>query len=112
MKVAFKSFLSKEIVHEFLQEYDYEKDDGFETELRGFLYHQNLIYVFILRASDKDLLFNSNRIIHWYRTDWILLDFSLHDNQVNLSSKNLNEIIKIANNITSRFLKLSVYLLA
>lgn len=103
MKVPFKSFLSKEIVHELLQEYDSEKGDGFETELRGFFYHKNRIYVFIRRASDKDLLFNSNRIIHGYRPDWILLDFSLHGNQVNISSKNLNEIIKIANSITSRY---------
>lgn len=103
MKVSFKIFLSKEVVHELLQEYDAEKDDGFETELRGFFYHQDRIYVLIRRASDKDLLFNSNRIIHGYRPDWIIFDFSLHGNQVNLSAKNFNETIKIANSIVSRY---------
>ncbi|APR98640.1 hypothetical protein [Wolbachia endosymbiont of Folsomia candida] len=103
MKIPFKNFLSKEVVHELLQGYDTEKDDGFETELQGFFYHQDRIYVLIRRASDKDLLFNSNRIIHGYRPDWIIFDFSLHGNQVNLSAKNFNESLKIANSITSRY---------
>lgn len=103
MKIPFKNFISKEVTHRLLQEYDAEKDDGFETQLQGFFYHQNRIYVFIRRASDKDLLFNSNRIIHGYRPSWIILDFSLHGNQVNLCAKNFNESLKIANSIASNY---------
>ncbi|BET29058.1 MULTISPECIES: hypothetical protein [Wolbachia] len=103
MKTPFKNFISKEVTYRLLKEYDAEKDDGFETQLQGFFYHQNRIYVFIRRASDKDLLFNSNRIIHGYRPSWIILDFSLHGNQVNLCAKDFNESLKIANSIVSNY---------
>lgn len=103
MKTPFKNFLSKQIVHELLQKYDAEKNDGFETQLQGFFYHHDRIYVFICRAGNKDLLFNSNRIIHGYRPDRIILDFSLHGNQLNLSAKNSDESLKIANSIVSRY---------
>lgn len=103
MKTPFKNFISKEVIHTLLLEYDAEKNDGFETQLQGFFYHQDRIYVFMRRASDKDLLFNANRIIHGYRPDLIAMDFALHGNQVNLYAKDPSESLKIANIIVSHY---------
>jgi hypothetical protein len=101
LKIPFKSFLSKEVVCELLQEYDAKKDDSFETQLQGFFYHQNRIYVFIRRASDIDLLLNSNKIVHGHKPDWMIFDFSLNGTHVNLCAKNTNKAVEIANSIVS-----------
>lgn len=59
--------------------------------------------MFIRRASDSDLILNSNQVVHGYKPDRIILDFSSNANQVNLCTKNIKHGLKIANSIVSQY---------
>lgn len=100
---SFKDFLSKEVLREILTQHDSLANDNFESKFKGFFYYQDRIYLFIRRASDSDLVLSSNQVIHGYKPDWIILDFSLNSNQVNLCTKNLKRGLEIANSIASRY---------
>ncbi|GFR25811.1 putative phage related protein [Trichonephila clavata] len=100
---SFKDFLSDSVLQEILTHHDLSRDDGFTSQFQGFFHHQDRIYLFIRRASDSDLILNSNQVVHGYKPDRIILDFSSNANQVNLCTKNIKHGLKIANSIVSQY---------
>ncbi|WP_237342894.1 hypothetical protein [Wolbachia endosymbiont of Folsomia candida] len=104
--IPFANFLSEEVLQKILKQHDLSADDDFKNKFKGFFYHQNRIYLFIRRASDSDLLLNSNQVIHGYKPDMIILDFTLNANQVNLCTKDIEHGLKIANSIVSQYFEL------
>ncbi|MDN5248197.1 MAG: hypothetical protein QWI36_03620 [Wolbachia endosymbiont of Tyrophagus putrescentiae] len=101
--IPFKDFISQEVIEQILKEDDIKRNDGFENQLQGLFYHQNRLYVLIRRASDIDLLLNSNKVIHGYKPDWMILDFLVSGSQVDLGAKNIDQATEIANSIASRY---------
>lgn len=101
--IQFKDFLSDTVLQQILTQHDLSRNDGFISQFQGFFFHQNSIYLSIRRASDLDLLLNSNQVVHGYKPDWIILDFSSNANQVSLSTKNIKHGLKIANSIVSLY---------
>ncbi|WP_395461639.1 hypothetical protein [Wolbachia endosymbiont (group A) of Therophilus tumidulus] len=100
---SFKDFLSNSVLQEILTHHDLSRDDGFISQFQGFFHHQDRIYLFTRRASDSDLILNSNQVVHGYKPDRIILDFSSNANQVNLCTKNIKHGLKIANSIVSQY---------
>ncbi|MBA8770284.1 hypothetical protein HCR16_04100 [Wolbachia pipientis] len=100
---SFKDFLSDSVLQEILTHHDLSRDDGFTSQFQGFFHHQDRIYLFIRRASDSDLILNSNQVVHGYKPDRIILDFALNANQVNLCTKNVNHGLNIASSIVSQY---------
>ncbi|WP_339048025.1 hypothetical protein [Candidatus Mesenet endosymbiont of Phosphuga atrata] len=100
---TFKDFVSKEKVQQILKQHDLTENDNFESQFQGFFFYQNRIYVFIRRARDLDLILNSNQVVHGYKPDWIIIDFALNANQVNLCTKSINQGLKITNSIVSQY---------
>ncbi|WP_264376971.1 MULTISPECIES: hypothetical protein [unclassified Wolbachia] len=97
----FKDFISEEIIQQILKEDNIKRNDSFENQLQGFFYHQNRLYVLIRKASDIDLLLNSNKVIHGHKAEWMILDFLLNGTQVDLGARNIDQAIEIANSIAS-----------
>lgn len=97
----FKNFISEEIIQQILKEGNIKRNDSFENQLQGFFYHQNRLYVLIRKASDIDLLLNSNKVIHGHKAEWMILDFLLNGTQVDLGARNIDQAIEIANSIAS-----------
>lgn len=100
-----KDFISKETIRQILKEDDDKRNDGFETQLQGLFYHQDRTYILIRRASDIDLVLNSNRVVHGHKPDWVILDFSLSGTQANFGAKNIDQAAEIANSIVSSYFK-------
>ncbi|WP_254229476.1 hypothetical protein [Wolbachia pipientis] len=98
--ISFKNFISEQIIKQILKE---DRSDGCESQLKGLFHHQNRLYVLIRRASDIDLLLNSNKVIHGHKPEWMILDFLVSGNQVNLAAKNIDQASEIANSIASRY---------
>ncbi|WP_339045297.1 hypothetical protein [Candidatus Mesenet endosymbiont of Agriotes lineatus] len=99
----FKDFISQEIIEQILKEDDARRNDSLKNQLQGLFYHQNRIYVFIRRASDFCFLLNSNKVVHGHKPDWIIIDFSLNANQVNLCTKSISQGLRITNYIVSQY---------
>ncbi|GHM58792.1 MAG: hypothetical protein sGL2_09420 [Candidatus Mesenet longicola] len=100
---TFKDFVSKEKVQQILKQHDLTENDNFESQFQGFFFYQNRIYVFIRRARDLDLILNSNQVVHGYKPDWIIIDFALNANQVNLCTKSISQGLRITNYIVSQY---------
>ncbi|WP_349967796.1 hypothetical protein [Wolbachia endosymbiont of Armadillidium arcangelii] len=104
---SFKNFLSESTIQEILKQHDLSENDSFESQFQELFYYQNSIYLFIRRASkDKDFVISLNKVIHGYKPDWIIFDFSSNANQVHLSTKNIKHGLKIANSIVSLYFAL------
>lgn len=99
--ILFQDFISDEIIQQILD--DIKLSDDSQNQLQGIFRHQNRLYVLIRKASDIDLLLNSNKVIHGHKPEWIILDFLMSGNQVDLSAKNIDQATEIANRITSRY---------
>lgn len=97
----FKDFISQKIIQQILKEDDIKRSDGFENQLQGLFYHQNRLYVLIRKASDIDLLLNSNKVIHGHKAEWMILDFLLNGTQVDLGTRNIDQATEVANSIAS-----------
>ncbi len=100
---SFKDFLSEKVLQKILKQHDLSENDNFASQFQDFFYHQDRIYLFVRRASDSDLILNSNQVVHGYKPDRIILDFALNANQVNLCTKNVDHDLKIANSIVSQY---------
>ncbi|WP_342068453.1 hypothetical protein [Wolbachia endosymbiont (group B) of Melanargia galathea] len=101
--ISFKNFISEQIIKQILTENDIKRSDGCESQLKGLFHHQNRLYVLIRRASDVDLLLSSNKVIHGHKPEWMILDFLISGNQVNIAAKNIDQASEIANSIASRY---------
>lgn len=102
--VSFETFLSESTIQEILKQHDLSEGDNFESQFQAFFCHKDRIYLSIRRASrDEDLLMSSNKVIHGYKPNHIILDFSFSANQVNLYSKDMNQGLKIAGSIVSHY---------
>lgn len=99
--ISFKDFISEQIIKQILKEDDIKRNDGCENQLKGLFHHQNRLYLLVRRASDIDLLLNSNKVIHGHKPEWMILDFLVNCSQVNLAAKNIDQANEIANNIAS-----------
>ncbi len=73
--IHLRTFISEEIIQQILKEDNIKRNDSFENQPTRFFYHQNRLYVLIRKASDIDLLLNSNKVIHGHKAEWMILDF-------------------------------------
>ena len=87
---SFQEFLSPERVKDILDEFDYVKSDGRISEFKDVVNHNGHHLVFIRRAERPDLLLQEGGIIHGYRPEWIILDFTDSAKRVNISSVSIS----------------------
>ncbi len=102
-KTSFAAFLSESHVGAILQSYQRSHRDGSVCELQGIWTREGRHYVFIRRTERPDHIHDGRSIVHGYRAEWIVLDFSPDGDQVNIASRSVEEPREVAARIASAF---------
>lgn len=102
-KTAFLEFLTPEAVASVLESSQRQRRDGSVSELQAIWMREGRPYVFIRRTERPDHIHDGRHIVHGYRTEWIVLDFSPDGDQVNIASNSVEEPREIADRIVSAY---------
>ncbi len=103
-KASFKAFLTEKAIRETIEAYQKPRRDGSLSELQGIWVREERCYVFIRRTERPGHIHDGHRgIVHGYRPEWIVLDFSPDGDQVNIASHSIDEPREIAELIAGRF---------
>ena len=100
-KMTFLEFLTPEAVAGVLESYQRNCRDGSVSELQAIWMREGRPYVFIRRTERPDHIHDGRHIVHGYRAEWIVLDFSSDGDQVNIASTSVDEPREIADRIAS-----------
>jgi len=101
---TFAEFLTDRNVRVVIESYQHTCHDGSVSELQGISKRDGRFYIFIRRTEKPDHIHDGRRgIVHGYRTEWIVLDFSPDGDQVNVASNSVNEPLEIANRIARAY---------
>ena len=104
-KQSFREFLQPEAVKKILAAFDKKKGDGRVSEYKNVFIHDGHFLVFVRRAERPDLVLQDAKVVHGYRPEWIILDFTDDAKRVNISSVSVNVPLEIANRIASGYFK-------
>jgi len=102
-KTPFRAFLTERRVCAILQSYQESRRDGSVCELQGIWTREGRQYVFIRRTERPDHIHDGRSIVHGYRAEWIVLDFSPDGRQVSIASSSVDEPREVADRIASAF---------
>jgi hypothetical protein len=102
-KVPLGDFLTEAAVQGIVQAYQQSRRDGSVSELQGVWSREGRHYIFIRRTERPDHIHDGRHIVHGYRAEWIVLDFSPEANQVNIASHSLAEPREMAERIASGY---------
>ncbi len=100
-KTPFLKFLTPEAVAHALEAYQRQRRDGSVSELQAIWMREGRPYVFVRRTERPDHIHDGRHIVHGYRAEWIVLDFSPDGDQVNIASTSVEEPREIADRIVS-----------
>lgn len=102
-KTSFGAFLTEETVRGIVEAYQRTRRDGSVSELQGIWMREGRYYVFVRRTERPDHIHDGRRIVHGYRAEWIVLDFSPDGDQVNIASRSVEEPREMADRIASAY---------
>jgi len=100
---ALKAFLQPDAVRGILAAFDKAKADGRTSELKDVVVHDGRHLVFIRRAERPDHILHAGQMVHGYRPEWIILDFTEDAKRVNISSVSVSVPLEIANRLASGY---------
>ena len=100
---ALKDFLQPDAVRDILVSFDKAKGDGRTSELKDVVVHDGRHLVFIRRAERPDHILHAGQVVHGYRPEWIILDFTEDAKHVNISSVSVSVPLEIANRLASGY---------
>jgi len=100
---ALKDFLQPDAVRDILVAFDKAKGDGHTSELKDVVVHDGRHLVFIRRAERPDHILRAGEMVHGYRPEWIILDFTEDAKRVNISSVSVSVPLEIANRLASGY---------
>jgi hypothetical protein len=98
-----KAFLQLDAVRDILVALDKAKGDGRASELKDVVVHDGRHLVFIRRAERPDHILHAGQMVHGYRPEWIILDFTQDAKRVNISSVSVSVPLEIANRLASGY---------
>jgi len=98
-----KDFLQPDAVRGILAAFDKVKGDGRTSELKDVVVHDGRHLVFIRRAERPDHILHAGQMVHGYRPEWIILDFTEDAKHVNISSVSVSVPLEIANRLASGY---------
>jgi len=105
-KTIFKEFLTEKTVRTTIESYQHSRRDGSVSELQGIWTREGRHFVFIRRTQRPDHIHDGQRgIVHGFRTEWIVLDFSPDGDQVNIASNSDEEPLGMANRIAGTYFR-------
>ena len=102
-KKALRDFLQLDAVQDILVAFDKAKGDGRTSELKDVVVHDGRHLVFIRRAERPDHILHAGQMVHGYRPEWIILDFTEDAKRVNISSVSVSVPLEIANRLASGY---------
>jgi len=102
-KTSFGAFLTDETVRGIVEAHQRTRRDGSVSELQGIWMREGRHYVFLRRTERPDHIHDGRRIVHGYRAEWIVLDFSKDGDHVNIASCSVEEPREMANQIASAY---------
>jgi len=102
-KMSFRTFLTEKTILGIIEAYQRTRRDGSISELQGIWIREGRYYVFIRRTERPDHIHNGRHIVHGYRAEWIVLDFSPDGDQVNIASNSVEDPRELANRIASTY---------
>jgi len=100
-KTTFAEFLTSETVAGIIESYQRYRRDNSVSELQAIWVREGRPYVFIRRTERPDHIHDGRHIVHGYRAEWIVLDFSPDGDQVNIASSSVEEPREMAERIAS-----------
>ncbi len=98
---SFHGFLQPDRVKGVLKEFDRSRGDQRISEFKEVILVDGRPIVFIRRAEKPDLIIRTVGVVHGYRPEWIILDFSNDAKRLNISSESPNVPLEIANRLAS-----------
>lgn len=100
---SFEGYVFSCPIDKILEKYDANLGDGFESKLQDLFFHNGRIYLFIRRASDEDVLLNSDQLLHGHKPEWTIIDFSANGHQANICAKCPQKSAFIANELIRNY---------
>ena len=97
----FHNFLKPDRVKGILKEFDRSRGDQRTSEFKEVILVDGRPIVFIRRAEKPDLIIRTVGVLHGFRPEWIILDFSGDAKRVNISSDSTSVPLEIANRLAS-----------
>ena len=98
---SFHEFLQPERVKDVLKAVDRACGDQRIGELKEVILVDGRSVVFIRRPERPDLIIRTEGVVHGYRPEWIILDFSADAKRLNISSDSASVPLEIANGLAS-----------
>ena len=102
-RLSFAEFLQPDTAKEVLNGFDEARGDGRDGEFKNVVVHDGHCLVFIRRAERPDLVLRRGGVVHGYRPEWIILDFTDGAKRVNISSVSVSIPLEIANRLASGY---------
>jgi len=99
----FEKFLTRKQAEQVLKDFDRQKRDQRESQLKNIIRHHHHHLVFIRRPEREQYIMREGRIHHGHRVEWIILDFADNARRVNISSDSNEVPLQIANALASAY---------
>ena len=97
----FHEFLQPDRVKAILKAFDRSRGDQRTSEFKEAILVDGRSIMFIRRAEKPDLIIRTEGVVHGYRPEWIILDFSADAKRLNISSDSASVPLEIANRLAS-----------
>ncbi|MEO5334396.1 MAG: hypothetical protein H7839_20465 [Magnetococcus sp. YQC-5] len=98
---SFHEFLQPDRVKAILKGFDQSCGDQRISEFREVILVDGRSIVFIRRPERPELIIRTEGVVHGYRPEWIILDFSADAKRLNISSDSASVPLEIANRLAS-----------
>jgi hypothetical protein len=102
-EAPFERFLKPKQAEQILRDYDRQKRDQRQSQLKNIVRHHHHHLVFIRRPERPQYILRDDRIQHGHRVEWIILDFADNARRVNISSDSNEVPLQIANALASAY---------
>ena len=98
---SFHDFLQPDRVKRILKAFDQARGDQRTSEFKEVIMVDGRPILFIRRAEKPDLIIRTVGVVHGYRPEWIILDFSNDAKRLNISSESTSVPLEIGNRLAS-----------
>lgn len=104
----FETFLTTQQAEQVLKEFDRQKRDQRQCQLKNIVRHHHHHLVFIRRPGRQQYIMRNGRIDHGHEADWIMLDFADNARRVGISPDSSEIPVQIANSLATAYFRKNV----